>query len=187
MKLVPPPLWYGSTASKSWSGEREKSFVMMLEMVWSKRITLYASRRAGVACWPVVTAVWRADQKLCKAEYTAPSRLLDCRTILLVAGAFARGLRSVAPIEPDLPNWSVNNNSPGTLKFTNLSITKILQYQIAVKLSAPLTYLNTYTWKACCIIMGFLQEKWCPSLDTYPKPVGGLFGLLRGWNIGRVQ
>jgi hypothetical protein len=33
---------------------------------------------------------------------------------------------------------------------------------------------TTYTWKACYITVGFLQLKWWPSLDTYPKPAGAV-------------
>ena len=34
---------------------------------------------------------------------------------------------------------------------------------------------------------GFLHEKKCPSLDTYPSPAGGLLKLMEGWNMGDVQ
>jgi hypothetical protein len=45
---------------------------------------------------------------------------------------------------------------------------------------------RAYTWKACCITAGFLHEKVCPSLETYPGVLDGFEG--RGaWKSGEVQ
>jgi hypothetical protein len=34
---------------------------------------------------------------------------------------------------------------------------------------------------------GFLDKKWCPSLDTYPRSAGARLGFLGACKIGKVQ
>jgi hypothetical protein len=96
--------------------------------------------------------------------------------------AFTHGTGPTKRITSEMRHKDVRKNVK-----PNLSITKMLKGGGSLYEHFPTDGLGTYTWKACCMTIGFLHRKRCPSLDTYPRPAGALFGLLGGWNIGRVQ
>lgn len=80
------------------------SFCKHIEVLLSKKSTLYASLRRSNAAGPLpgFNAEERDTQKASNDENTAPNRLLEWRMMRSAPGLFGRGRESVPHMDHDL-------------------------------------------------------------------------------------